>query len=213
MPSAPARSRIRGITPSPAWSMLARRMVMPSLFYGRLLRRDDIHRTRMIACEAQAFPQCPSCGLRLARCAQSGSLPTSPAPSAPRSRSPTTRQSVFSYPDSSASEMSPYSPRKNIWRQHARHRMRARQMIDSGKIRQDRRRPGSKPRVIVALSLLASCSGRLAAKDHPDHCGVYKFNLITRQRQPVLASGKASGWFSAQRMRGGGSWFGDRIGD
>jgi hypothetical protein len=29
--------------------------------------------------------------------------------------------------------------------------------------------------------------------------------LITRQRQPALASGKASGWSSAQRMRGGGS--------
>ena len=31
--------------------------------------------------------------------------------------------------------------------------------------------------------------------------------LITRQRQPVLAGGKAWGWSSAQRMRGGGSWF------
>ncbi len=37
--------------------------------------------------------------------------------------------------------------------------------------------------------------------------------LITRQRQPVLASGKASGRSSAQRMRGGGSWSRDRIGD
>ena len=34
--------------------------------------------------------------------------------------------------------------------------------------------------------------------------------LITRQRQPVLASGKASGGYSAQRMRGGGSWSRDR---
>ena len=40
-----------------------------------------------------------------------------------------------------------------------------------------------------------------------------KSYLITRQRQPVLASGKASGRSSAQRMRGGGSWFRDHIGD
>ena len=40
-----------------------------------------------------------------------------------------------------------------------------------------------------------------------------KHYLITRQRQPVLASGKASGRSSAQRMRGGGSWFRDHIGD
>jgi len=37
--------------------------------------------------------------------------------------------------------------------------------------------------------------------------------LITRQRQPVLAGGKALGRSSAQRMRGGGSWFRDHIGD
>ena len=42
--------------------------------------------------------------------------------------------------------------------------------------------------------------------------GAFSF-LITRQRQPVLASGKASGRSSAQRMRGGGSWFRDHIGD
>jgi Protein of unknown function (DUF2971) len=39
--------------------------------------------------------------------------------------------------------------------------------------------------------------------------GIRSYNskefLITRQRQPALASGKASGWSSAQRMRGGGS--------
>jgi hypothetical protein len=40
-----------------------------------------------------------------------------------------------------------------------------------------------------------------------------KYFLITRQRQQALASGKASGRSSAQRMRAGGSWFRDRIGD
>ncbi len=54
-----------------------------------------------------------------------------------------------------------------------------------------------------------ACSGVLARYDG----FVAKFFLITRQRQPVLASGKASGGSSAQRMRGGGSWFRARIGD
>jgi TolB-like protein/class 3 adenylate cyclase len=41
-----------------------------------------------------------------------------------------------------------------------------------------------------------------ASADVADAANVF---LITRQRQPALASGKASGWSSAQRMRGGGS--------
>ena len=67
------------------------------------------------------------------------------------------------------------------------------------------RREGSRERLVTTagpfLSLppapARSVGGRLAPKQI----------LITRQRQPVLASGKASGWSSAQRMRGGGSWF------
>jgi len=56
----------------------------------------------------------------------------------------------------------------------------------------------------------SSDTPRTCSRHRPKISNIF---LITRQRQPVLASGKASGWSSAQRMRGGGSWFGDRIGD
>ncbi len=87
------------------------------------------------------------------------------------------------------------------------------------------RRPLRTVRRIIALKAIkrgmklgiVSKEGKLDnwfSRHTPDRCvNMINESLITRQRQPVLASGKASGWSSAQRMRGGGSWLGDRIGD
>ncbi len=69
-----------------------------------------------------------------------------------------------------------------------------------------RARPDLTHSIISALEEIDSARATSTA------LGLKRF-LITRQRQPVLASGKASGGSSAQRMRGGGSWFRARIGD